>query len=110
GRANIQKVTTVKQLRLPLEGMSHKNFLVEALDAHKLTEDYKPEFPFKLWWTGGFELIPSYSGGQKGATTVSTELKFSASLQSIVKKSGNCNIMIAFDLDEMSAFHKAKRV
>ncbi|KIK82785.1 hypothetical protein PAXRUDRAFT_14666 [Paxillus rubicundulus Ve08.2h10] len=52
GRAKIQKVTTVKQLRLPLEGMCCKNFLVEALDAHKLTEDYKPEFPFKLWWTG----------------------------------------------------------
>ncbi|KAF8837033.1 hypothetical protein BDN67DRAFT_983523 [Paxillus ammoniavirescens] len=58
GRAKIQKLTTVKQLQLPLEGMSCKNFLVEALDAHKLTEDYKPEFPFKL-------------GGQKGAATIS---------------------------------------
>ncbi|KIK75932.1 hypothetical protein PAXRUDRAFT_18562 [Paxillus rubicundulus Ve08.2h10] len=103
GRAKIQKVTTVKQLRLPLEGMSRKNFLVEALDAHKLTEDYKPEFPFKLWWTGS-------PGGQKGAATVSTELEFSAPLQSIVKKSGNCNVMITFDLDEMSAFRKTKRV
>jgi hypothetical protein len=52
GKAKIQKVTTVKQLRLALEGMSYEDFISEALRAHKLFDDYKAEFPFKLWWTG----------------------------------------------------------
>ncbi|KAG2048101.1 hypothetical protein BDR06DRAFT_1024597 [Suillus hirtellus] len=102
GKAKIQKVTTVKQLRLALEGMLYKDFISEALRAHKLFDDYKPEFPFKLWWTGSL-------GGQKGAATISSHLNFDVSLQSIVRKSGNCNVMISFDLDEMSAFCKAKQ-
>ncbi|KAG1719080.1 hypothetical protein EDB19DRAFT_1975132 [Suillus lakei] len=102
GKAKIQKVTTVKQLRLALEGMSYKDFISGALHAHKLFDDYKAEFPFKLWWTGS-------PGGQKGAATISTHLDFEISLQSIVHKLGNCNVMISFDLDEMSAFRKAKR-
>ncbi|KAG2742900.1 hypothetical protein P692DRAFT_20878935 [Suillus brevipes Sb2] len=101
-KAKIQKVTTVKQLRLALEGMSHEDIISEALRAHKLFDDYKAEFPFKLWWTGS-------PGGQKGAATISTHLDFDISLQSMVRKSGNCNVMISFDLDEMSAFRKAKR-
>ncbi|KAG0692861.1 hypothetical protein DFH29DRAFT_881979 [Suillus ampliporus] len=96
GKAKIQKVTTVKQLQLALEDMSYEDFISEALRAHKLFDDYKAEFPFKL-------------GGQKGAATISTRLDFEISLQSIVRKSGNCNVMISFDLDEMSAFCKAKR-
>jgi hypothetical protein len=50
------------------------------------------------------------SGGEKKAPTISTEDEFERSKASILKKSGQCDIGIQFDLDMMDGYRIRKRV
>ncbi|KAF9243072.1 hypothetical protein BU15DRAFT_59952 [Melanogaster broomeanus] len=102
GKAKVKKVSTTKHVCLALEGMTRAQFLTDALQAHGLINEYKPEFPCRLWWTGS-------PGGQKQASSIEKDDEFNIALQSIMKKASTCTVSVAYDLDTMSAFRKNKR-
>lgn len=54
--------------------------------------------------------VTIYSEGEKKAPTISTEEEFERSKAAILKKSGQCDIGVQFDLDTMEGFHNRKRV
>ncbi|KAH7917991.1 hypothetical protein BV22DRAFT_1134941 [Leucogyrophana mollusca] len=100
GRAKVKKIPTTKHVRLVLDGMTRVQFLTEVLKVHGLVDEYRPEFPIKLWWSGS-------PGGQKQASSIENNNEFNTALSSIVKKPSTCNpLALANDEDDPTGTFK----
>ncbi|KAH9961625.1 hypothetical protein BGW80DRAFT_1463752 [Lactifluus volemus] len=96
-RIDIRDPRVLANIRLFIDGISWEDFLTQVLHTHGLDQDYRPGFPIRLWYTRSL-------GGEKKAPTISTEDEFERSKASILKKSGQCDIGIQFDLDMMDRY------